>query len=144
MTCPLFCELFIALIAKELYSALCFLVLLKNSLNFSSFFSNLFLAAKTYTDFNQNIAFQRSMKRQIFSVCLFYCFFFRLQIYKAIAAIFWQSASSVHRMFQDGFFLSSWVFILAWRILPSQIISSLIDTKKLMTGLKGNLFLKKA
>ena len=34
------------------------------------------------------------MKRQIFLVCLFYCFF-RLPIYESIAAIFWQSASYV-------------------------------------------------
>ena len=34
------------------------------------------------------------MKRRIFSVCLFYCFF-RLPIYESIAAIFWQSASYV-------------------------------------------------
>ena len=39
MTCPLFCEFFMALIAKEFDSALCFLVLLKKSLSFSSFFS---------------------------------------------------------------------------------------------------------
>ena len=36
------------------------------------------------------------MKRLFFLVCLFYCFF-RLQIYKAIAAIFWQSASYVDK-----------------------------------------------
>ena len=35
------------------------------------------------------------MKRQIFLVRLFYCFFFRLPIYESIAAIFWQSASYV-------------------------------------------------
>ena len=35
------------------------------------------------------------MKRRIFLVCLFYCFF-RLPIYESIAAIFWQSASYVH------------------------------------------------
>ena len=35
------------------------------------------------------------MKRRIFLVCLFYCFFFRLPIYESIAAIFWQSASYV-------------------------------------------------
>ena len=34
------------------------------------------------------------MKRRIFLVCLFYCFL-GLQIYEAIAAIFWQSASYV-------------------------------------------------
>ena len=34
------------------------------------------------------------MKRRIFLVCLFYCFF-RLPVYKSIAAIFWQSASYV-------------------------------------------------
>ena len=34
------------------------------------------------------------MKRRIFFVRLFYCFL-RLQIYKAVAAIFWQSASYV-------------------------------------------------
>ena len=32
------------------------------------------------------------MKRRILLVCLFYCFL-RLQIYEAIAAFFWQSAS---------------------------------------------------
>ena len=37
------------------------------------------------------------MKRQIFLVCLFYCFF-RLPIYESIAAIFWQSASYVIKM----------------------------------------------
>ena len=34
------------------------------------------------------------MKRRIFLVCLFYCFF-RLPIYESIAAFFWQSASYV-------------------------------------------------
>ena len=34
------------------------------------------------------------MKRRIFLVCLFYCFF-RLPNYESIAAIFWQSASYV-------------------------------------------------
>ena len=36
------------------------------------------------------------MKRRIFLVCLFYCFF-RLPIYESIAAIFWQSASYVFK-----------------------------------------------
>ena len=45
--------------------------------------------------FNQNITYQPSMKKRIFLVCLFYCFFFRLPIYESIAAIFWQSASYV-------------------------------------------------
>ena len=36
------------------------------------------------------------MERLLFLVCLFECFFFRRQqIYKAIAAIFWQSGSYV-------------------------------------------------
>ena len=35
------------------------------------------------------------MKRRVFLVCLFYCFF-RLRIYEAIAAIFWQSTSYVY------------------------------------------------
>ena len=35
------------------------------------------------------------MKRLVFLICLFYCFFSRLQIYEAIAAIFWQSASYI-------------------------------------------------
>ena len=34
------------------------------------------------------------MKRRIFLVCPFYCFF-RLPIYESVAAIFWQSASYV-------------------------------------------------
>ena len=37
MTCALFCELFIALIAKERYSTLCFLVLLKKDIMFFQF-----------------------------------------------------------------------------------------------------------
>ena len=48
--------------------------------------------------FNQDITDQPSMKRQIFLVCLFYCFF-RLPIYESIAAIFWQSASYVFFIF---------------------------------------------
>ena len=52
-------------------------------------------AAITLQIFNQNITDQPSMKRQIFLVCLFYCFF-RLPIYESIAAIFWQSASYVN------------------------------------------------
>ena len=40
--CPLFCKSLIALIAKKRYSALGFLVLLKESLFFSRFFFNLF------------------------------------------------------------------------------------------------------
>ena len=38
------------------------------------------------------------MKRRIFWYLFFYCFFLRLQIYEAIAAVFWQSASFVLRM----------------------------------------------
>ena len=49
ITCPLFCEIFIALIAKEPYSALCFLVLIKNSFNFYRFF--LFLNAFLFLNF---------------------------------------------------------------------------------------------
>ena len=46
ITCPLFCEFFIALIAKEPYCALCFLVLLKKThLVFIVFLLNLFLNA---------------------------------------------------------------------------------------------------
>ena len=46
ITCPLFCEFFIALIAKEPYSALCFLLLLKKThLVFIVFLLNLFLNA---------------------------------------------------------------------------------------------------
>ena len=37
------------------------------------------------------------MKRRIFLVCLFHCFF-RLPIYESIAAIFWQSASYVYTL----------------------------------------------
>ena len=40
------------------------------------------------------------MKRRIFLVCLFYCFF-KLPIYESIAAIFWQSASYVLFLFQS-------------------------------------------
>ena len=69
--------------------------------------------------FNQNITYQPSVKKRIFLICLFYCFFLdcrstnllrlffgnltamflRLQIYEAIAAIFWQCASYVPAMF---------------------------------------------
>ena len=46
MTWPLFCDFFIAPIATERYSALCFIVLLKKSLSFSNFsFFKLFLNA---------------------------------------------------------------------------------------------------
>ena len=38
------------------------------------------------------------MKRRIFLVCLFYCYF-RLPVYESIAAIFWQSASYVYNLF---------------------------------------------
>ena len=48
MTCPLFCDLFIALIAKQLYSALCFLVLLRRTLSFSSFFVQFFFECRFY------------------------------------------------------------------------------------------------
>ena len=47
-----------------------------------------------YRFLNQNITDQPSMKRRVFLVCLFYCFF-RLSIYESIAAIFWQSASYI-------------------------------------------------
>ena len=47
-----------------------------------------------YRFLNQNITDQPSMRRRVFLVCLFYCFF-RLPIYESIAAIFWQSASYV-------------------------------------------------
>ena len=46
------------------------------------------------TDFNQNITYQPSMMRRVF-LSVFFTSFFRLQVYKAIAAIFWQSASYV-------------------------------------------------
>ena len=42
------------------------------------------------------------MKRRIFLVCLFYCFF-RLPIYESIAAIFWQSASYVYWLLSNEF-----------------------------------------
>ena len=48
------------------------------------------------------------MKRRIFLVCLFYCFF-RLPIYESIAAVFWQSVSYV---FVLGLQLLSSVFSL--------------------------------
>ena len=41
--------------------------------------------------FNQNIPYQPSMKRRFFLVRLL--LFIRLQSYRGIAAIFWQSAS---------------------------------------------------
>ena len=44
--------------------------------------------------FNQNLTYQPSMKRRFLLVCL-YCFL-RLQIYEAIAAIFWQYSSYVY------------------------------------------------
>ena len=48
--------------------------------------------SKYFTDFNPNITCQPSMKRRIFGSV-----FLRLQIYEAIAAIFWQSASYVFK-----------------------------------------------
>ena len=47
----LFCELFIALIARERYSALCFLVLLKKLKVFLVFLFNLFLNAVSILHF---------------------------------------------------------------------------------------------
>ena len=51
------------------------------------------------------------MKKRIFLLCLFYCFFLRLQIYEAIAAIFWQYASYVciliHKFGAIVFFLKN-------------------------------------
>ena len=44
--------------------------------------------------FIQNITYQPSMRRRVFLVCLFYCFFI-LPIYESIADFFWQSASYV-------------------------------------------------
>ena len=41
------------------------------------------------------------MKRRIFLVCLFYCFF-RLPVYKSIGAIFWQSASYVNKVVKSS------------------------------------------
>ena len=51
MTCTLSCELFIALIAQEIYSALCFLVLFKKLLNliFSSFFVPIVFECRFYS-----------------------------------------------------------------------------------------------
>ena len=40
-------------------------------------------------------------EKMIFSVCLLYCFF-RLQIYEAIAAMFWQSSSYVYLVGHDN------------------------------------------
>ena len=56
------------------------------SLKMKVIFEHLIEAAKT----NQKITYQLSVKRQIFLVCLFYCFF-RLQIYIAVTAILSQS-----------------------------------------------------
>ena len=51
-------------------------------------------AAKTCTDYKSKYNISAlNEKTNFFLVCLFYCFFLRLQIYEAIAAIFWQSAS---------------------------------------------------
>ena len=46
---------------------------------------------------NQNITHQTSMKRRIFWSVFFYRLF-RLQIYEAIAAIFWQSDRYVFKL----------------------------------------------
>ena len=58
------------------------------------------------------------MKRRIFLVCLFYCFF-RLPIYESIAAIFWQSASYVYNFVQvsGGFAFFSEIFTMASRFM---------------------------
>ena len=50
--------------------------------------------------FNQNITDQPSMKRPTFLGLSFYCFLW-LQIYEAIAAIFWQSANFVLLLLWD-------------------------------------------
>ena len=52
-------------------------------------------AAKTYTDFKSkfNLSAFNEKTEFFWSVC--FTVFFRLQIYEAIAAIFWQSASYV-------------------------------------------------
>ena len=54
MTCPLFCEFSIALIAKELYSAFCFLVLLKNTHvnNFYSIFVQFVFECRFFSSLN--------------------------------------------------------------------------------------------
>ena len=63
------------------------------------------------------------MKRRLFLVCLFYCFF-RLPIYESIAAIFWQSASYV-------FFWVLIILIMMYQFFFDQndIISVLIYMK---------------
>ena len=52
MTCPLFSEIFIALIASELFSALSFLVPIKKTLNFSSFFVQFVFECRFYSFLN--------------------------------------------------------------------------------------------
>ena len=65
------------------------------------------------------------MKRTIFLVCLFYCFF-RLPIYESIAAIFWQSASYV-------------CLVLIESILYSQIFKQCINKTFAVLSTKASL-----
>ena len=69
------------------------------SLKMKVIWDQLIEAAITLQIFNQNLTDQPSMKRRIFLLCLFYCFF-RLPIYESIAAIFWQSASYFPKFFK--------------------------------------------
>ena len=61
MICPLIYALFIALIVKELYSVLCFRVLLKNSLNFSNSFVQFLFEFRFHSFLNIFMAFWRSI-----------------------------------------------------------------------------------
>ena len=69
-------------------------------------------AAKTYTDFKSKYNISAFNEKTNFFGLSFYCFF-RLQIYEAIAAICWQSASYVLDFSLEGFFVwDFWLFVL--------------------------------
>ena len=67
------------------------------------------------------------MKRRIFLVCLFYCFF-RLPIYESIAAIFWQSPSYVFDFKQDT--LKRYISSFLRRILETQLLLDFIFVRQ--------------
>ena len=78
------------------------------------------------------------MKRRIFLVCLFCCFF-RLPIYESIAAIFWQSASYVAKFLLDRFDFPSDFYALDFL---RDLKLPLNHNFKQLYSIGGNLILK--
>ena len=103
-------------------------------------------AAKTYTDFNQNVTYQPSMRRQILLVCLFYYFFetVNLRIYcgyfLAICQLCWNLTFilTIFSCLRSGLFLLFYfvikIFVKTYGVMITSIL--LLDLSLMKWQLK--------